>query len=213
MKWKIYNLNNIMRSIGVLPEDYFFDLQEILETRFSCQEFNNDIINDNIIEKLKCSIILSPSSFNSLPFRVFVIKNKKLQSMLYKFSYMQKQVLTCSHLFCSMHNIDSNIQYMKESNIDTKGLESKISKMDKVEIDNWSKRQCYIAMSNLLIQCDDEKVDSCPMEGFKSNIYKKILKINDNLSPTVMVAIGHKAYKNTKNKQRIEKNNIIKDIN
>jgi len=203
-----------MKSVGVLPEDYFFDLQEILENRYSCQEFNSDIIDDDIIEKLKCSIILSPTSFNASPFRVVVVSNKKIQSLLHKFSFLQKQIVTCSHLFvfCSMKKIDSNINYMKELQIDTTGLENKINKMDEQEVNNWSKRQCYIAMSNLLIQCADEKIDSCPMEGFKPNMYKNILKLDNNLEPTVLVAIGNELYKNTATKKRIGKDQIIQDV-
>lgn len=199
----------------VFHGDYFFDLQEILENRFSCQEFNDYIISDEIIEKLKCNIILSPSSFNSLPFRIFCIKNKKILKLLHKFSYFQNQISTCSHLFvfCSIKNIDDHLSLMEETNIETSGFKRMIDNMNEEEVNNWSKRQCYIAMTNLLISCAEENIDSCPMEGFKPSMYKNILKLDKNLEPTVVVAIGKKATKNNIKKIRINKNKIITDIN
>ena len=97
-----------MKSVGVLPEDYFFDLQKILENRYSCQEFNSDIIDDDLDGDYLALV-------NDSPFRVVVVSNKKIQSLLHKFSFLQKQIVTCSHLFvfCSMKKIDSNINYIR----------------------------------------------------------------------------------------------------
>ena len=53
------------------------------------------------------------------------------------------------------------------------------------EQNNWTKRQTYLALSNLLIACAELKIDACPMEGFEVDKYNDILGLgvkvkNDN---------------------------------
>ena len=57
----------------------------------------------------------------------------------------------------------TNLQYLRLSDcIAFNDFENKT----KDEIINWSIKQAYLAMGNLLTVCAVEKIDACPMEGF-----------------------------------------------
>ena len=64
----------------------------------------------------------------------------------------------------------------------------------------WAQRQVYIALGNALNGAKSLGFDSCPMEGFNSEEYSKILELPKNLIPTVLCPIG---YSNDKSPQKI----------
>jgi len=51
-----------------------------------------------------------------------------------------------------------------------------------------------LAMGNLLTICAAEKIDSCPMEGFKAEAYDDILNLHDKgISSALVLPIGYRA--------------------
>ena len=137
-----------------------------------------------------------------------------------KHSYYQSQVRDCSHLFvfCSYkkvkpEHIDEFIALMEEARESDKEetfkekLESKakikaysiIAKTDLGNRDpddalDWMKKQCYIALTHLMVTAADMKIDTCPFEGFKSDAYDRILGLEDrNLTSAVLCPVGYRA--------------------
>ena len=52
----------------------------------------------------------------------------------------------------------------------------------------WLKKQCYIALGQLMVGCADMRIDSCPMEGFKSDEVDEILGLqSQNLTSVVLL--------------------------
>ena len=39
---------------------------------------------------------------------------------------------------------------------------------NKDELLNWMQKQCYLAISQLMVTCADMKIDSCPFEGYRA---------------------------------------------
>jgi nitroreductase len=58
---------------------------------------------------------------------------------------------------------------------------------------NWTAKQTYIALSNLLNAAAELKIDVTPIEGFIPTQYNEILGLEKlNLNATVVAAIGYR---------------------
>lgn len=189
--------------------------------RYATKKFDQSKkISSEDLSDLKEAIRLAPSSYGFQLFKVLIITDPDIKKKLYKESYLQSQVKDCSHLFvfCSYKKVnDSHIDEFtalmdeyrkldKEKGI-IKTLQSKakilaygtIAKTDlgsrkEEDLLQWMKKQCYIAMTHLLIACADKRIDACPFEGFRSAQYDKILGLeNRNLTSTVLVPVGYRS--------------------
>jgi nitroreductase len=68
-----------------------------------------------------------------------------------------------------------------------------IGRRDKAEALHWMQKQCYLAVSQLMVACADMRIDSCPFEGFSIEAYDKILDLDDrNLTSTVLLPVGYR---------------------
>ena len=173
-----------------------------LNWRYATKKFDpNKQVSDQDIATLKEAIRLSPSSYGFQLYKVIIVTDQKIKKELMKHSYYQSQVRDCSHLFvfCSYkkvkpEHIDEFIALMEEARESDKEetlkekFESKakikaygiIAKTDLGNRDsddalNWMKKQCYIALTHLMVTAADMKIDTCPFEGFKIDAYDRIL--------------------------------------
>ena len=68
------------------------------------------------------------------------------------------------------------------------------SKKDRVELQQWSKNQAYLAMGTLLTICAMEKIDACPMEGFNPLAYDELLGLQERkVSSVLVLPVGYRA--------------------
>ena len=59
---------------------------------------------------------------------------------------------------------------------------------------NWTNKQIYIALGNLLTVCAIEEIDACPMEGFQPKEVDHILSFKKHeISSVVMCPIGYRS--------------------
>lgn len=62
------------------------------------------------------------------------------------------------------------------------------------QIEEWSARQCYIALGQFMLACASLQVDACPMEGFVPAEYDKILGLTERgLTACVCCAVGYRS--------------------
>jgi nitroreductase len=148
---------------------------------------------------------LAPTSFGLQPYKLVVVSDPKLKEVLFLQAGGQNQFKDCSHLlvFCALKQIDENYvdQYMqtiaKTRNVKLETLQgfknsilNWLNKLSPEEFLNWSKKQVYLALGMVLSACALAKIDSCPMEGFDAQQVSQILKLDTNLIPTVLCALG-----------------------
>jgi nitroreductase len=150
------------------------------------------------IEPIKQAIINAPSSYGIQPFQVLLITNKEVREKLKSACYDQLQITECYALFifCAIKNIEERIeQYVKETGFVEKKkymlqyIENKSKVPDKVE---WAKQQAYLALGFGLAAATELKIASCPMEGFIPEQVAKVLNLDSNLVPCVLLAVGRK---------------------
>lgn len=58
----------------------------------------------------------------------------------------------------------------------------------------WLARQSYITLGTLLTACAMERLDSCPMEGFRPKEVAKVLQLEEEgLFPILLLPVGYRA--------------------
>ena len=142
-----------------------------------------------------------------------MITDLVLKERLLPAAYNQNQIIDCSHLFvfCSyrsvfeedidqmiseFHKLRANDDNYNKESTDNYGAGAKksILNMEPNRQAEWLKKQCYIALGQLMVGCADMRIDSCPMEGFKSDEVDEILDLqSQNLTSVVLLPSGYRS--------------------
>lgn len=185
-------------------------LIDTLNWRYACKKFDPEKkVSDENITFLKEAIRLSPSSFGLQLYKVLIIEDLELRSILQPASWNQAKITECSHLFVFCHytvltqKMVEDYAALKSSTQGTSMEETmkyidymygKVSKYNSSFFDSWSSKQTYIALSSLLTACGELHIDACPVEGFEKSSYNEILGLPaQNLSASVVAAVGYRS--------------------
>ncbi len=152
---------------------------------------------------------LSASSYGLQPYHVFVITDPKIREQLKPVSWGQSQITDASHLIVFTHQTDfsgelvddfiTNVAETRNIPKDTLKGYSDFAKSKLVDLpqrtkEEWTARQVYLALGNLMQAAAELKIDSCPMEGFEAEAYDSILGLEGkNLTTSVVVPIGYRS--------------------
>ncbi|MEJ6792944.1 MAG: NAD(P)H-dependent oxidoreductase [Lacinutrix sp.] len=198
------------------------DIIKALNWRYATKSFDDDkIITVDKLNIILEAFNLTATSYGLQPIKLLVISDKELQNNLVEHSMGQKQVAQASHLLviCTEITIDSvyieNYFELVKSIRKTPDeilnpfknfLISDFENKSSLEINEWSTKQAYIALGNLLTICSIERIDACPMEGFNPKMYDELLDLKSKgLQSVLVLPIGHRAeddYMSTLNKVR-----------
>jgi nitroreductase len=183
---------------------------ESLQWRYAVKKFDeHKSLSEKQITTLKEAFNLTATSYGLQPLKLVVIQNKNIQKKLVEHTWHQPQVYEASHLLviCIPKNYTSEdvknyFTLVKEIrntpdailNPFKKFLTDEIEKKTKEELLNWNKNQAYLALGNLLTVCANEKIDSCPMEGFIPEKYDEVLNLQEhNLTSVLVLPVGFRA--------------------
>ena len=181
-----------------------------LKWRYATKKFNPEkILDAKKLEILKHAFNLTATSFGLQTITLVVVSDKEVRNELLKYAYNQKQVLQASHLLviCIQDNItDADVDMLFDNTQTIRNtpnsildpyranLKRMMQKMTIEERQQWSMNQAYIALGNLMTVCAVEGIDSCPMEGFSSEDYDRILKLKSkNLKSALLLPVGYRA--------------------
>lgn len=183
---------------------------ENLQWRYAVKKFDeNKSLSDSQINTLKEAFNLTATSYGLQPIKLVVVKNKDIQQQLVQHSWNQPQVAQASHVliiciskeytvkeiddyFSLVKNIrntpDEILSPFKEM------LTNSIASKTQEELNIWNKNQAYIALGNLMTVAANERIDSCPMEGFIPEKYDEILKLDTyGLTSVLVLPVGFRA--------------------
>ncbi|MBT8281441.1 MAG: NAD(P)H-dependent oxidoreductase [Muriicola sp.] len=183
---------------------------ESLEWRYATKKFDSDrSVSDTDLNLLLDATQLSASSFGLQPYHVFIITDPEIRSSLKEVSWGQSQITEASHLFvfANIRNFGPELidSYLKEVSdvreIPKEGLKaygefmkSKLVDLPEEVKENWTAKQTYLAMGNLLSAASTMQIDACPIEGFEAEAYDKILNLQEkDLTTSVVVAVGYRS--------------------
>ncbi len=186
------------------------DYIEALQNRYSVKKFDKSrIISDEILNRILEAGKLSASSQGLQPYKIHVAASEqKLQELIPAF-YNPSQISTCSHLLAivARKGIEddyveryfqhiANVRDLQIENLEPfkNSINSFKSMQSPEEILVWNEKQGYILLGNLMFAAALEKVDTCPIEGFRSGIIEEILGIDSETEKvTVTLALGYRA--------------------
>ena len=204
-----------------------------LKWRYAVKKFDsNKSLSEEQIHILKEAFNLTATSYGLQPIKMVVVQNKEIQQQLVEHSWNQQQVADASHLLilCVQENLDTEavtnyFSLVKETrntpdeilNPFKEYLTNDISSKSENALFNWAKNQAYIALGNLMTVAANERIDSCPMEGFTPEKYDEILNLKPHQLKSVLVLpVGFRAeddYMKDLAKVRKKTENVIIHIN
>lgn len=209
---------------------------DIFNFRFATKEFNGEIIPREDMNMIMETARLSPSSFGLEPWKFLVIENKNLIKEIAEVSWgFQRQAPTTSHLVVALTRAGKDVkydsEYVKDLWINTKGVKEELFERTKCvlktfqdeklkadenydELLEWSKRQSYIALGNMMTSAAMIGIDSCAIEGFDKEkveeiLIKKGLLNKEKFDLTYLVAFGYRKENPSREKARLSEEKVI----
>ncbi len=186
------------------------EILDALNWRYAVKKFNADKkVSKEDIETILSAVRLAPSSYGIQPLKILVVENPELRNELRSFAYDQSQIsdASCLLVLCAYNEITESIiegmiqftaaangQDISELSEFQKHLMTAILPMEKMEMKKWNDHQVYISLGHLLQTCAHLRIDSIPMEGFKSEEFDRILGLTEkNLHSVVLCPIGYRS--------------------
>lgn len=183
---------------------------ESLTWRYACKKFDqNKKLSEDQIRILLQAFNLTATSFGLQPLKLIVIKGDSLKAKLLPHAYFQPQITTCSHLFVicidtafnetsidAYFDLEKDIRGTSEEIIGKfrNQLKTIFKNKDREQIDKSSIYQAYISIGTLMTVCAEQKIDSCPMEGFNPVKFDDILELDKrNLRSVLLLPVGYRA--------------------
>ena len=177
--------------------------------RYATKKFDTTKkVSDKDLATLKEAIQLSASSFGLQLYKVIIVENPELRTQLLPASWGQTQIVDASHLivFANQTKFDdsdvdaylNNIAATRSLPLDALSgygdfMKGSLANMPEDARSNWTAKQTYIALSNLLNAAAELKIDVTPMEGFVPAQYNEILGLDKlNLNATVIATVGYR---------------------
>ncbi len=182
-------------------------LIEALQWRYATKKFDADRkISEEDMTTLLQSIQLTPSSYGLQPLKILVIENKDLREQIKPIAWDQSQIVDASHLlvFCHYTQIHddyvnqhieliSNTRQIPKDKLEGFGnhVKNSVGNMPLDKMAEWTAKQTYIALGQLLLSCALLKVDATPMEGFDKEALNQFLNLSDQgLSASLLCPLG-----------------------
>lgn len=177
---------------------------------------------DTILEAAR----LSPTSFGNEPFKILMIQTKEKRELLREFSWGANgmmsgttgQLGTASHfgiiLAATSELMTAGSSHLQDHYRSVKHLPDEVIEMfngaygkfqstdhkitSEREIIDWSGKQAYIVLANMMTAGALLGIDSCPMEGFDMELTTETLERDFDIDttkwkPAVMFAFGYRA--------------------
>ena len=169
--------------------------EEAMDFRHACKVFDDTkkISQEDMTYILEAGR-KSPSSFGMEGWKFLVITNEELKAKLRPACWDQVQITSCSHLVVVLAAIE-NVK--PESGIPAKRFARRAMPQEKQDFYlnlyadhlketlsttkntyEWTARQTYIALGNMMTAAAIKGIDSCPIEGFEKQKVEEILELD-----------------------------------
>lgn len=181
-----------------------------LKWRYATKKFDpSKKLSEVQINTLKEAFNLTATSYGLQTIKLIVLEDSQKRNDILPAAYNQKQVVDASHLLviCIQNEVsgDDVDSYYKQLHQERQTpneilepyknqLKGVIQNMSEANREEWTIRQAYIALGNLMTVCAFESIDSCPMEGFIPSEVDRILNLKDfNLKSVLLLPVGFRA--------------------
>ena len=177
--------------------------------RYATKKFDaTKKITTEDLDTLKEAIRLSSSSYGLQPYKVILVENPELRAKIQPSAWGQSQIVEASHLIVFANEInfgttgiDNYIKNASETRaIPAESLQgyadfmkANITALPEDIRNNWTAKQTYLALGNLLNAAAELKIDVTPMEGFVPTEVNEILGLEAlGLNATLIATLGYR---------------------
>ena len=193
--------------------------------RYATKKFDaTKKVSTTDLETLKEAIRLSSSSYGLQLYKVIFVENPEVRAKLQPAAWGQSQIVDASHLiiFANQTHVGeteinsylenvSKIRNMPINDLSGYGdfMKGAINPLSEEVKNNWTTKQTYLALGNLLNAAAELKIDVTPMEGFDAIQFNKILGLDKlNLNAAVIAAVGYRHKEDaTQHYKKVRKSN------
>jgi nitroreductase len=186
-------------------------LLQALQWRYATKAFDPEHkIPAQTWTALEQTLVLTPSSFGLQPYRFLVVDDPALRAKLMPHAWGQRQVVDASHfvVFAARTSLtEAEIDRFLDRIVQIRGGSREalagyrqmmtgalLGPEAKARIPQWTARQAYIALGNLMTSAALLGVDACPMEGFVPAEFDKVLGLEaQGYASVVCCALGYRA--------------------
>lgn len=181
-----------------------------MKWRYATKKFDEKrSVPDDHIDKMAEAIRLAPTSYGLQLFKVLIISDQNLKRRLRAACWDQASIEQSSHLFVFANmtgdlaqNVNDAVgqkakalgKTAEELSGYSKFIKRKLQERTEVENNEWTAKQTYLALANLMAACAELRVDSCPIEGFVVEEVNRILGLEEaDLNAAVLCAVGYRS--------------------
>jgi nitroreductase len=160
------------------------------------------------LNTLKEAIRLTSSSYGLQPYKVIIVENPELRAKIQPSAWGQSQIVEASHLMVfanevnfGAEGIDNLIQNMSQTReIPLENLKpyadlmkNNLTTLPEIVRNDWTAKQTYLALGNLLNAAAELKIDVTPMEGFVPADVNEILGLEKlGLNASLIATLGYR---------------------
>ena len=181
-----------------------------LNNRYATKLFDSSKkISEADMDILLEAIRLSPSSYGFQPYKVLIVEDPKIRAELRTAAYGQSQITDASAIlvFAVKYEADEKtadefISVVSQGrNVPVENLapygdmiKGTLSSLSAEQLETWVSKQAYIALGFGLVASAVLGIDSCPMEGFSSDEFDRILDLKKlGLKSKIVLAVGYRS--------------------
>ena len=181
-----------------------------LNNRYATKLFDSSKkISEADMDILLEAIRLSPSSYGFQPYKVLIVEDPKIRAELRTAAYGQSQITDASAIlvFAVKYEADektadefisvvSQGRNVPVENLAPSGdmIKGTLSSLSAEQLETWVSKQAYIALGFGLVASAVLGIDSCPMEGFSSDEFDRILDLKKlGLKSKIVLAVGYRS--------------------
>lgn len=181
-----------------------------LKWRYATKKFDpTKVLVEEKLQTLKQAFNLTATSFGLQTIYMVIVTDEAVRNELLGAAYNQRQIVDASHLLVlcvkktikddDVDDLFDNVSHLRQTPETIlepyrNNLKSIMENMSLEEQQEWSIKQAYIALGNLMTVCAVERIDSCPMEGFDLAQFDEILKLDEkHLKSILLLPVGYRA--------------------
>lgn len=184
-------------------------LVERLQWRYATKRFDPSFrLSPEVWRALERTLVLAPSSFGLQPWHFVVVTDAAMKARLQPASWNQPQIVEASHLVVFAHRKNygaADLTHYLERVASVRGVtRESLAGYEKVvlghiqrpgfNVDEWTRRQTYLAVGSLLTAAATLGVDACPLEGIDPPQYDQLLGLGaKGFASVCAVALGRRA--------------------
>ncbi len=144
------------------------EFEKVIRERFAARKFKDDVINDELINKILEAGNLAPTAKNSQPQKIYVVKSKEGLEKIDKASPCRYNAPVCIIVAS-----DKNIAWSKG------------------DYSTYEMDACIVA-THMMLEATNLGVNNIWIEMFDKNILKEEFNLDANIEPICLIPLGYK---------------------